>query len=640
LVLLTTVRQRFEHLRNGLNYLGYPKDYTPIFSFSWLQDIAKSFAKFAAQANREYISYTNMAEAKTQTIRQFEHSVNLNRAAISIERSHAEVVEAEIAVAEQSLVVAQDRADRARRAADQFASTGWQLARLQAAQAWAGAAVLPKSEEIMLSFGGLEDLGISSRYERRSELMKTLAWEQAKRSYRSEAARYSDAAADLSKSILVAREQLNATRARRNAARFSVQAAEWRYLSSVETLNLARSEAISADLLFELGALSRQTAQIYLERAVEAAFLMQQAFNLENNSAIGRIRLDYGDLSVADGLYAADFLMRDIDEFTLQAIAGVQDKLQSSLRVLSLRSHFPFAFFELIRTGETQFETTLGDFHHDLPGTYDARIKRLRVVVEANSGPDGIAGMLTSAGTSTVRQANGDLRTKIHSTETLILPRKPPLAEISAPVSAETGQLEIFENIGVATSWKLSLPPQWNSIDLKAMTDVKIVVAYWCRHNSLLEQKDIHALQPEGEASYTVDIRLGDPRWAELESTGQTTLHIDTTLIPPHHRRDARLTSMGLIVLRPDGRVQEVKSQVTAASGVSGEFSTGIDGVVTIETSDMPGSFADIPLLQDFTIKFPHQENSDIASSTGTGLDLSELYVIQVVFEYSYRLRN
>lgn len=57
LVALSDLRQRLQNLDNGLNYLGYPEDYIPIFSFGRLQDIARSFAQFAAQANREYVNW-------------------------------------------------------------------------------------------------------------------------------------------------------------------------------------------------------------------------------------------------------------------------------------------------------------------------------------------------------------------------------------------------------------------------------------------------------------------------------------------------------------------------------------------------------------------------------------------------------
>ncbi|MEL7111902.1 MAG: hypothetical protein AAGK93_03035, partial [Pseudomonadota bacterium] len=449
-----------------------------------------------------------------------------------------------------------------------------------------------------------------------------------------------DAAAELQDAVTLSTRQFSAARARRNAAQQSVRSSRWRHRASLENLKAAQSRVVSADLLFEFGALARQTAQIYLDRAVEAAFLMQQAFNLEYNTRVDRIRLDYGDLTVLDGLYAADFLLRDIDEFTLQSVSGIQNKLQSSVRVLSLRRDFPFALLELIQAGETQFETTLSDFHGDLPGTYDGRIKRVRVLVQANSGPDGVAGMLSCSGTSLVRQVDGSTLRKSHSTETLILPRAEVKTEIDAPVTGADGQLEVFENVGVATSWSLQLPPQWNAVDLKSFTDVKVVVAYWFRHSDALQQLDLHNLPATEEAEFLFDITRVGPNlrnWRDLESGARTTIAMNDARIPPHHRRDVKLKRLAIIVVRPDAHVQPVTLRLRAAtSDVSGEFTSSADGMVVIASEDAPGDFAGIPLSQDYELELPPAQNPDLGP--GPGNDLTGVYIIQFAFEYEYSL--
>ena len=639
LVALSAVRQRIEHLDNGLNFLGYPPNYAPIFSFGRLQDLARSFAKFAAQANREYVSFTQMAEQETQTLRQFEQAVNLNQAAVDIERSRADVVEREIDAAEDAVRVAQSRAQRAERAAQRFATTGWELARLQAAQAWSGAAAVSPEEEIKQSYRGLEDLGVSSRYMRRAELSQTLSWEAARRSYSLEAARQRDAATDLHEAISQVKLQFAAARARRNAAVLSVDSARWRYRASIENLARAREEVISDTLLFELGTLALQTAEIYLSRATEAAFLMERAYNLENSTEIRRIRLDYGDLAVADGLYAADFLLRDIDEFALQAVAGVQHKVQSAVRIISLKRDFPFAFYNLLTSGEAQFETTLEDFHDDLPGTFDGRIRRVRVVIEGGTGPDGVAGMLTCAATSHVRLPGGKSFRKAHSSETLILPRVTPVAPIDEPLGT-AGQLEVFENVGVATSWNLRIPPQWNAIDLRSMNDVKLAVAYYFRHDPTLEAKDL-ADQPErSEGEYLLDLTRGHRAWQALEVAGNATLKVTTGMIPPHHALETTIRGLVFIILRPDGTVQPATIRLTAASGATGSYATGLDGVITVASVGAPGAFGGEPFVQDFTLELPRAENPGLFLGPGPGANLSGIYLIEAAVNYDYKLRR
>lgn len=640
---LTEIRRRLEHLDAGLNFLGYPPDYAPIFSFARLQEVARGFAQFAAQANREYINFMRTAQAEQQTLRQLEQSVNLSLAAVEIERSRVEVVEREIEASLDAVRVAEARAQRAQAASDRFGETGWQLAQLRAAQAWAGAAVVGKEEEIKLRYDGLSDLGIAERYQPRSELIHNIAWAESVRSYGLEAQRYRDAVSDLREGVVLAQSQLDASRSRREAAELAVTGARWRYRDSVETLQAAREQAISAELMLELAGLARETAGIYLSRAIEAAFLMQQAFRLENNVRTGRVRLDYGDLLVADGLYAADLLLRDIDEFTINSVAGVQNKVQSGVHVLSLAQEFPFALSELIRTGETQFETRLEDLHRTLPGTYDGRIKRVAVQVFANAGPDGISGALSCAGVSRVRRADGGMLSKVHAAETMVLPRATAKRNIDAPVPERTGgpgQLEVFENIGVATSWNLSLPPEWNSIEFPSLTDVSLVFAYWFRHDPALHAADIAAQDDTSEAVQKLNIQNGAPEWTALQATGVAELRFDQ-LVPPHKRVGAAILTAAIIVLRPDGSVAEVSVRFEALrSGESVTARTGADGAVMLEDREAPGVLAGIPAAQRFRLSIPPADNPQLAKAASGGLDLSSIYLVQVVIEYQYQLRK
>src|ERR1700694_4656413 len=88
LALLSSIVQRMSQLDAGLDYLGHAPDWLPIFSFSYLRGVARNYAQFAAQANREYISYTQRAEDQTQTVHQLEQAVSLGEDSIKIEISN------------------------------------------------------------------------------------------------------------------------------------------------------------------------------------------------------------------------------------------------------------------------------------------------------------------------------------------------------------------------------------------------------------------------------------------------------------------------------------------------------------------------------------------------------------------------
>ena len=101
-----------------------------------------------------------------------------------------------------------------------------------------------------------------------------------------------------------------------------------------------------------------------------------------------------------------------------------------------------------------------------------------------------------------------------------------------------------------------------------------------------------------------------------------------------------RLKAMAVIILRPDGQVQTATIDVSAESGESGRFSTNTDGVIMIEDPDAPGDFSDISVLQSFEVTLPADQNPDLFQAGAPGADLSAVYLIQLVLEYSYALQT
>lgn len=644
LTILNDVRQRLAQLDSNLNYLGYPDDYAPIFAFEHLREIARGFAQFAAQANREYISFTQQAEAKTETLRQLEQAVFLNQAATEIEQAHRSEVAREIEAAREAERVARVRQAEAERQRDRFATTGWEIVQLDTAQAWAGAGVVPDDEEIRLAYGGLEQLGITGSYQLRSKLIKQLAFERARRSYGVELGRLRSAVRELEAGVALAVRQTAAASARAQAVDLAVQAARWRQQASVANLAAARRETISPELLFHLGRLMRETAGIYLRRAIEAAFLMQQAFNLEYGLAIRKIRFNYGDLDPTGGLYAADLLLRDIDVFTYRQITGQQRKWQGGVRVVSLRHDFPLQFTSLVRTGRMLFSTTLEDFHADLPGTFDGRVKAVAVLVDGPTGADGLVGSLTCAGSSTRRQHDGTTTRRGHVVETMILPRfatRPELGARLAAVGDVAGQLGVFEHVGVAASWQLDLPLAHNDFSYANLSDVRLVIAWQFRHDPVLEQQDLAQAPEDGEAQYSLRLNSTRAPWSELVRTGETTLALDLSLLPGNHDTP-RIRDLALIAVRTDGGPQHLVAGLRKVNGgVGGTFTSAADGVMRIEDSAAPGMFADQPMLDLWTLRLDPADNPDLRAITaGNQLDLTRLAGIELAFAYRFKFRR
>ncbi|MCZ4088705.1 Tc toxin subunit A-related protein [Sinorhizobium psoraleae] len=256
---------------------------------------------------------------------------------------------------------------------------------------------------------------------RRSDLLQQLAWQRETRTFEIEKQRLANAVTELDAARQAAAAQTSLAQSRLPSAQASLDVARWRNHFARMNLITARSRETSPELFFELAQLVRDTARIYLERAVSVALAMEQAYNFENTTNIKRIRSDYGDLSGVGNLYAADFLLRDIDSFLFDTLLQTTSKSQLAIRFMSLRREFPLQYADFLRTGTMVFQTTLDQFHGDAPGSYNARIKRVAVEFAGISTTGGLIGSLTCAGVSSVRLQDGSDTQKVHLSETLML---------------------------------------------------------------------------------------------------------------------------------------------------------------------------------------------------------------------------
>jgi hypothetical protein len=466
------------------------------------------YRRLAAQANREYVAYTQRAEDQTQNVQQLEQAVALGEASIQVDLAHVGEVRAEIAAAEEAERLARQRAQLAQDNLDTFNRVGWDRVRLDTAIAWAGAATGGDGNEIPQRYTGLEDLGVRGTMDR-SDLLKVLVWQRETRSFRIEKERLANAVSELQAAAAAARSQTEVAKSRLPAALAAVSGARWRNHFACTSLEQARGRETSPELFFALAQLVRDTARIYLDRAVSVALAMEQAYNFENTAAVTRIHSDYGDMAGVGNLYAADFLLRDIDSFLFDTLLKTNAKSQLVIRYLSLRREFPLQFVEFIRTGTIVFQTTLDQFHGDNPGTYNARIKRVAVEFVGVSSVGGVTGSLTCAGVSAVRRLDGSVVQKVHLTEAMILSPTTPersLARLDpAGLAAPVGELAVFENVGVQCNWRLEVPPRVNNLQMSITYDVGLVIAYLCQHDPALDARDRNNLKV-GESEFSFSL--------------------------------------------------------------------------------------------------------------------------------------
>jgi hypothetical protein len=639
LAMLRQIEYRTLQIKNKLNYIGYPVDggYVPTFNFEYLQGVARGFAQFAAQANREYISYTERSEEKRQSIRQLEQSVALSKKAEELEQMRVNETERELDAAEIAQSTTEARIRMANATYNYYVVKGWEIVQLDTAQAWAGSTNQSHDDQMKLWYKNLEDLGIKSGYQPQSVLLQQLAYQRSRRSYEIELRRMRDNIAELNLMLNQSGAQTRVANARQETAKKSLEAARWRTAFSRANLDSAQASEMSPMFYGEMAILARETAQIYLHRAIEAAYLMQAAYNFERGVFVQLIRFDYGDLNVANGLYAADLLLRDIDYFAYDKLISAQSKDQPVRKMYSLRNEFPLQFNELRRTGKMRFQTVLEDIIRDFPGICNARIKQIEIVVQGATGIGGVVGRLTAGGVSKYRDSSGTMRRKVHSSETLFLSQFSPRDNfLSAEVPSS--QLRIFENFGMECDWLLEIPQHSNPFSFSSIADIDLYVSFLAQHNAKLADTDIAQLPASEEAEYIYSAAFDDAQsWQSLSATGRLVLKLNANSIPRNHKQ-ARIKDIVVIGMKSDGTpVRLVTGFYSNGVGdATDRYITAANGVLSIESSTAPGKFAGKALPGEYVFSLSQADNPAHAGTPPNELNLSAIYDIQFVFRYKF----
>src|SRR5262249_46052488 len=155
---------------------------------------------------------------------------------------------------------------------------------------------------------------------------------------------------------------------------------------------------------FQLGARMFLISKTYLQRAIGIAKKMQQAYELETGRALSAIKNDY-NTNIISGLLSADYLLSDINYFTVDRINNSKSKDIPIKQMFSISEQNPIGFQTTFKnTGKLQFATSLADFDWPYPGGYLRKIKKVEVIVEGLIPPGGVYGTLKNSGISRDRK--------------------------------------------------------------------------------------------------------------------------------------------------------------------------------------------------------------------------------------------
>lgn len=619
--LVAHVQAQLAKIAAGLNWLGLAPDTVPIWSFDFLQSTARYFAQHAVQAWRQYVSYRSAAEQEELTQRELEQAIVLNEYAEAAQEARVDLANSQLAVSQSLLDGAILHLDNLIAQRDQFNTDGWVVAELNRFEAWyANAGKDTTYDTVHWDWGSGNELSIGegTGQDRIDQVIRF----RNRLSHEMQIDNFNRQIAEANSQIVVAQRQIDVARAQVEVTVLEQSAAQQRTEFAQQNLEFFQGQEFTPDLWHALADALGVVAADYLNMGIHAAFLMERAYNTENDRDLQRIRFDYADPGGAAELTAGDSLLLDIDSFTHDLLLNVKGRHNQVRHVISLADFAPQAFFEFRETGALEFTISIEEIERAYPGTYLHRIQSVEVEIEGLQVPEGINGTLEHLGISSWRRSNGSIQSRVSAPESLVLSGF-DLRRDSALFRVDPSRLRVFENAGTAGSWRLRVPPGTNDVDYTSLFDVRIVFYFLCLHDTRLETQIRAALPTRGQAAQAFSARLHAPdqffAFGPDPDGGDT---IRFTLDPrsfPFNQKNLRFTEVGVSVLHdeeqdPPNAFTGVDLDVTL-DGVTRSGTTDANGVVASDTGSGPlAAFAGRPVGDiDITFTGPDGQRAKVA---------------------------
>jgi hypothetical protein len=625
---------KLEQIQNGLNFFGFAPTYLPPFSFEYLQNTARYFAQQASQIEQRYIQYKSTAENEAFQREQLDQQAEVARQSVILEQRGVAEAQAGINVAQANLNYAEVQRVNAEKAKQDFASVRWELLELAEAEAWASAASVDEDDEIKQTWNGHY---YSSSRRRRSLVLQDLAYQRTRISHDLEANKLQRAIDAANAYKAAAQAQLNQAQARKAVAQKRVEIAQLQQRQAEENRDFLDIKEFSARLWYELALQAKHLKQRYLDMATEMAFLMERAYNAETERNLQVIRYDYSHTR-ANNLMGADFLLADIDFFTLDYVTTAKTKKIPIKKTISLADAYAMAFQQLKTQGQCFFQTELADFDRDHPGVYLCKLRNVELIFVGITGATSIAGSLRNVGISKFRLEDGSVRTRLYPSDVMPLSQY-EIRQDALAFRFNPNDLRLFENNGIDTLWQLELPLGANNFQYGELLDVQLVLYYDGFFSPGLEARVKATLPTTGSASRAFTMRLMFPdELFYLKNTGEAELVFDAGMFP-HQQTDLQRTDVVLKVTGQANVMANLKLRLRAANfGNELVLTTNAQGEVNDSTPGQPlRNLRRQSMLDTWSVRITAADNPGLVQDGK--LDLSGLNDVLLFVEYNFKYR-
>ena len=622
-IIVLQVKERMIKLSGGLDFRGIPLNLVPVWTFEYLQNVARYFAQQAIQAEREYIDFIETADNKKLTRQQLKQAVDLAKAEVNLAKKQKDVAVSETKIYQEGLELATLRRQNMQVNKNAYSLMSWEKIRLDASNAW---------------YSG-PDTKIKGTDKKAYEILfdNTLRTGTISREY--ELGVMERQIAELRQAEEMAKAQYSSAQARVSAAEQLERIAMLREAAAKENLIAFDNQTFTADVWTRMGNFMKNISDNYLDMAINISRLMQKAYNFEFDAQQNSIKPNYSSKSI-NGLLASNALLLDIDSFTYDMINSVKTKSIPIKQTLSLATRHPYLFETSFRTtGVMEFETYMEDFDMDYPGTYNRRIEAIEVIVEGLIPSGGVKGFLTNCGISRYRTANfNTIKFRIQPKDTLVLSEYKVTGD-SFVFSADPAKLKLFEGAGICGSWKIEIPKFSNDLDYNYITDVKIIFYYKAFYNENLAQSvrnNLKTLAGINKKSKILPLRyiFPDSYYYFLEN-GIFSFELDKSLFP-YSESGFKISSLNLLAKNSNGADSKLTVLMKVPSGkVPVKIQTGSNVEITPAPTHPWDSLTGGDALGKYTIEILKEDNPSLVSDGKLQLESIEDLVLLLEYDYT-----
>ncbi len=634
--ILLTAHYRQTQIANGVDYYGLT--FWPIFTFEYLQSVARGFAQEAISAERDFIDFTTRQEAAEQTRRDLVSAQAMAAAQVDASFQQYQGALDDQTAAQLALTLSTQRRDDAQHQLDSYRN-------VSGAQIWAQAAsqALGGGQDAMFN----EISGLANQLDSGQTISgpgpklaaaQTLSAGRKTQAY--EVQKMQDSVNELTTNIAISKAQGDSAAARSAAAEIAWQASQQKSAFANQALSAFDNNFFTPEAWAQMANFMRGLAQTYLFEAVRIAKLMERAYNFENDTKLHVIRNEYG-VSVgnpASGqdtrLLGGDSLLSDVESFTFMSVTTKTRKRSRVKDIVSMNADFPAQFDQFRQSGALTVHTDLYEFDRLHPGFYAQRIDAVEVELIGLLPDGGLNGTMTAGGVTSFRRADGTLGTRVHEVDVMALSDF-VLRNDTYLYASETGVQGLFQGFGIGSNWKLHLPRQSNDFDYRRIFDVRLTLYYSALYDAGLETLVLNRPLRAGENTRmrSFSLRYDFPdAWYGVYRNGVVQVKMDRFRLPFNQQNFKTIFTVFRISTTDGVSAAGITVKITRPDGTSAQAVSDANGLISTEVAALNSLNGADPLG---TWKLEVIDGASLQGADGK-LDFSRIFNIQIGLQYSF----